>query len=300
MILAIGEILFDVFPDYRRIGGAPFNFAYHLMRLGFPVRFISRIGRDSDGESILDMLQSAGFDTQDIQIDDQRPTGTVKVEVDENGQPGFTILTDVAYEYIAVDDAVRSAIHADPKLIYFGNLIQRSRTGFSALQSLLNHRRPETVCFCDMNLRPDCYTRDTVIHCLEKSDLLKLSEEELDITRRLTGRTESGEGFIRWLMETYTITTLAVTRGAGGSELYRDGMRVAAPASPAKEIVDTVGAGDAYAAMLAAGHLRGWPAETIISCCARFARRICEIPGAIPTTDSLYEEFREIGSEGDW
>ena len=96
MILVIGEILFDEFPDYRRLGGAPFNFAYHLKNFGFDVRFISRIGMDDAGREILHKLELARFDLDDIQVDDVRPTGSVNVQLDKSGAPQFDIIAEVA------------------------------------------------------------------------------------------------------------------------------------------------------------------------------------------------------------
>ena len=98
MILVIGEILFDVYPNYRRLGGAPFNFAYHLKNFGFDVRFISRIGRDDAGREILHRLELAGFDLNDIQVDDLHPTGSVNVRLDKSGAPRFDIISNVAYD----------------------------------------------------------------------------------------------------------------------------------------------------------------------------------------------------------
>ena len=98
MILVIGEILFDVFPNYMRLGGAPFNFAYHLKNFGFDVRFISRIGRDDAGREILHRLELARFDLKYIQVDDVHPIGSVNVQLDKNGAPKFDIISDVAYD----------------------------------------------------------------------------------------------------------------------------------------------------------------------------------------------------------
>ena len=137
VILSIGEILFDVFPQYRRIGGAPFNFAYHLRGLGFPVRFVSRVGKDEAGQEILSFIAGAGFTGSDIQIDADRATGTVEVELDDEGVPRFTILENVAYDSIAFDDTVKAALNAGPAMICFGSLIQRTRQGFSTIRRVL-------------------------------------------------------------------------------------------------------------------------------------------------------------------
>jgi len=100
MVLVLGEILFDIFPQYRRIGGAPFNFAFHLKKLGVPVRFISCVGEDEPGQRILEFLNSHGFALEDIKIDANHPSGRVLVRLDGRGMPEFDILPDVAYDYI--------------------------------------------------------------------------------------------------------------------------------------------------------------------------------------------------------
>ena len=123
MILVIGEILFDVFPNYRRLGGAPFNFAYHLKNFGFDVRFISRIGRDDAGREILDRLELARFDLKDLQIDDLRPTGTVNVRLDKSGAPQFDIIADVAFDRIEFIPESHSDLIEGARLIYFGTLV---------------------------------------------------------------------------------------------------------------------------------------------------------------------------------
>jgi fructokinase len=107
MILVVGEILIDVFDHYQRIGGAPFNFAFHLKQLGLPVRLLTRIGDDRPGRDILDMLERQGFDPQDVQIDSRHPTGTVRVALDDQGVPQFDIHTGVAYDHLDLSTPCR-------------------------------------------------------------------------------------------------------------------------------------------------------------------------------------------------
>jgi fructokinase len=140
MILALGEILFDVFPDYRRLGGAPFNFAFHLKQLGFPVRFVSRVGKDRNGKEIRAAVKAHGFSPADLQIDSRYATGTVAVSLNDTGVPTFDILPNVAYDYIDFTPAVGSLLE-DCTLIYFGTLIQRTERGFKNLQNILSARK---------------------------------------------------------------------------------------------------------------------------------------------------------------
>ena len=134
MILVIGEILFDQFPSYRKLGGAPFNFAYHLQQFGYPVRFINRIGTDELGKEILGYLEEKSFPSDDIQIDNAKSTGMVHVELSANGVPKFHILPDVAYDNILYDNIFQIKDDYVVDLVYYGSLIQRSFMGHSNLQ----------------------------------------------------------------------------------------------------------------------------------------------------------------------
>jgi fructokinase len=173
VILVIGEILFDVFPNYRRLGGAPFNFAYHLKNFGFEVRFVSKIGMDDAGKEILHKLELARFNLDDLQVDEDHSTGSVNVQLDESGTPQFDIISDVAYDYIEFIPECHSNLIDAAKMIYFGSLIQRSEAGYKNLQTFLTRNSPETLNFYDINLRPDCYNNAIVEKSLQKTDILK-------------------------------------------------------------------------------------------------------------------------------
>ena len=299
MILVLGEILFDIFPTYTRLGGAPFNFAYHLKHFGFPVRFISRIGKDKNGRSILKRIEAAGFDPRDIQIDSERPTGSVQVEVDRRGVPTFEIIPDVAYDHIAFLPETHSPLMVAAELVYFGTLVQRTYKGFQAMQRFLKRKSPGCLLFCDMNLRPHCYSDEVVLASLGLADVLKLNEEELQECRRITGKHQDGLGFIRKLMSDFSLDGVAVTKGDQGSELCTpEGCN---PADPVRvdSLKDTVGAGDGYAAMLAAGTIKRWHPKKIVSMAAAFAARICTIEGAIPETPGFYEPTLSLMRNGE-
>jgi len=292
MILSIGEILYDVFPDQRRLGGAPFNFAFHLKRFGFPVRFVSRVGGDGAGGDILRRIEVAGFAAEDVRIDPNHETGSVRVTLDGRGTPSFHILPDVAYDYISADSHVAALVESVPKLIYFGSLIQRTGVGFQNLHDILDNRAGGTRLFYDMNLREGCRRADIIEASLSRTDILKLSEEELDASARLLGIPGRGNALVDSLMARFDISVTALTRGADGSCLYMNGRRYDAMPASNIRIVDTVGAGDAYAAMLAAGILEEQPPKTIISEATRFSGRICAIGGAIPDNRKFYDDFR--------
>jgi fructokinase len=294
VILVIGEILFDVFPDYRRLGGAPFNFAYHLKNFGFDVRFISRIGRDGPGEEILDKLEGFRFDLRDIQLDEVYPTGSVDVQLDKNGSPRFDIISDVAYDHLEFIPEHHTDLINEAQLVYFGSLIQRSPAGHENLQKFISGNPSETLNFYDINLRPGCYNRDIITKSLAKTNILKLNAEELTELKQMLSFNQSDNAFVQYLMEEYALNAISLTKGSTGSELFTAQGSFDSHTSAAIKVVDSVGAGDAYAAMMAAGILKKWQPPEILWQAARFASRVCEIKGAISESASFYEPFRPL------
>ena len=297
MIVVIGEILIDMFQDYERIGGAPFNFAFHLKKLGFPVRFFTRVGIDRYGKRIIDMLEKNGFDLADVQMDSRHPTGTVRVDLNARGIPDFDICANVAYDQLDLNIAeVSDADGAD--MIYFGTLLQRTDAACRQVQRFLSHLNRGVRRFCDINLRPPHVNPDALAGSLHQADLLKVNESELaDIQRTFDGPAAENDA-VPWLMDTFTIGAVALTRGSRGSVFYSHDGSIASPTVPSFSILDTVGAGDGFAAMLAAGWMRQIPWVETLRQASDFAARICSIAGAVPDDDAFYDDFR-IKLKGD-
>ncbi|CAB5091885.1 hypothetical protein D3OALGA1CA_5523 [Olavius algarvensis associated proteobacterium Delta 3] len=288
MVLVIGEVLVDIFPKYIRLGGAPFNFAYHLKHFGYPVRFISRIGIDHNGKRLLERITKAGFNADDIQIDEAHPTGTVQVKLDEMGVPDFNILPDVAYDYIDFVPEIHSTLLENSSLLYFGTLVQRTDHGFRRIQQFLHGKPADCISLYDINLRPDCYSVDAIQASLLNTDVLKLNRDELQECKAIAGNGRDTPAFVRHMMAKYDLDRVAVTKGGNGSDLYTKDEFIHAAPVPVASMVDTVGAGDAYAAMLAAGILEKWPPPKTLSMAAEFASRLCAIEGAIPESPDFY------------
>jgi fructokinase len=290
VVLVLGEILFDVFPRYKRLGGAPFNVAFHLNKLGIASCFISRIGKDNEGKEILDILKQRRFPITHIQVDDHYPTGKVLVKLDSQGIPTFNILADAAYDYIEYNRRVATALKSTD-LIYFGSLVQRTQTGFFTLQTLLKEKKPDTMCLYDVNLRPGGYNKTVVSQSLLHSNVLKLNEEELEVIKGLLGFRQGARDFIAFLMKEYSLDMIALTRGEKGSDLYTQNSHHSIGIEKQTEVADTVGAGDAYTAILVIGYLQGWGPEKILEQASTFAGEICQIKGAIPADDQFYENY---------
>jgi fructokinase len=294
VILVIGEILFDVFPNYRRLGGAPFNFAYHLKNFGFNVRFISKIGMDDAGKEILHRLELARFHLNDIQIDEAHPTGSVNVRLDKSGAPQFEITSEVAFDYIKYMPEYHASLIGNARMIYFGSLVQRSKSGFENLQAFISRKPPETLNFYDINLRPGCYEKPAIEKSLLRTDILKLSIGELEKLKKMLSFKTNNEAFVHYLMEAYSIRTVSLTKGEMGSAMFTKQRSFTSGPAEAIKVIDSVGAGDASAAMLAAGLLRNWQPQEILDRASQFASRICEIKGAIPDSASFYEPFKSL------
>jgi fructokinase len=299
MILSIGEILFDIFPEGRRLGGAPFNFAYHLHGLNIPVRFLSRIGSDPEGQAIVDFLKANAFPTGDLQSDPEHPTGRVEVTIDAEKGPQFNILPDMAYDFITATPSIEQYVAQECRLIYFGSLIQRTSHAARTVRRLLQRRSPRARCLYDVNLRPGCFDADILEFSLGETDILKLNEDE--ITALAAMKTIRGDTatIAKTLMSRYDIEMVVVTGAEQGSRIVtRDSQHHIQPSHDV-QIADTVGAGDAYAAMLAIGYIRKWPPEQILSVAQSLASAVCGISGAVPTDRSFYNFWGELTSTGD-
>lgn len=278
---------FDELPGGRRPGGAPFNFAQHLHRLGHTMRFVSSVGRDSDGDELLTLISDAKLDAGLIQRHPEAATGRVAVTVDANGIPKYDIVKNAAYDFIDFEILPQM----EPEMVYFGSLIQRTQEGRDRLQAYLATLPGSAMRMYDVNFRDGCVARDILEPSLEQTDILKLNNEELPIIGNLIGAEQTGDELIALLMERFGIHDVALTCGPGGCILYRGKEKFAEPPGALKkeDIVDTVGAGDAFAAMLAHGILENNEPSHILADCTKLAEYVCTISVAVPPDDSIYK-----------
>ncbi|MBR9980135.1 MAG: carbohydrate kinase [Desulfatitalea sp.] len=293
MIVVIGEILYDVFDDYERIGGAPANFAMHLKQLGLPVRLLTRVGDDARGRTILQLLETRGFDLDDVQVDSRHPTGTVRVALDQEGVPQFDIRTDVAYDYLNIN-ACAPEMWREVRMVYIGSLVQRTARVSDGMKRFMTARTGGAEVFCDINLRPPHYRQETMAACLLYADILKLNTDELAQIQSSFGGPANEAALVEWIMARFAIGTLVLTHGAKGSTLYTAGQTINAAPPEEGSVVDTVGAGDAYAAVVAAGLVRKLDPARVVSWATQFAAHICTLPGAIPDDPAVYRWLQRM------
>jgi fructokinase len=263
-VLAYGETLWDLLPSGAVLGGAPFNFAYRVNCLGDRGLICTRLGRDGLGREAFGKIRQLGMDPRLVQWDEQQPTGTVQVDLSDRNSPSFFIVPGVAYDNIqATGDVLRAAAEAD--CICYGTLAQRTPAGGEALEAILT-AAGDGIRLLDINLRPDCWTEETVRSSLENADVLKLNEDEAGELNRIFGlAAQSPPAFAEAVIEKWALSHCVVTFGERGAyAASAEGETAYAPGYDV-ELADTCGSGDAFTAGFLYRLMRGRPLK---DCCA--------------------------------
>lgn len=290
-VVLFGEVLADIFPDKTVLGGAPFNVARHLKAFGQHPVLITRLGGDELGEQVLNVMTDNGMDTIGIQCSKRHPTGRVQVHL-EHGVHQFEILSDQAYDYIHPALVRMITLSSNPALVYFGTLSQRFPVSARALKNVL--RSTEAPKFLDINLRTPWYEEKTIMQSLHDADVLKLNDTELaEISVMFALQGKDSHSQAEELMQRFNLEQVLVTCGeAGAWHMNHSGKIVEASAIQSEiKVVDTVGAGDGFAAVCMLGTLQRWPVARILERANSFAASLCEIRGAIPDREDFYEPF---------
>lgn len=280
LLVAVGEILWDCFPDRKLLGGAPYNLAYIASRIGAESVMISRVGQDADGRDILAAMAEKGMDRSFIQRDPAHPTGTVKVELAAGGVPTFTITPDVAYDFIEwTEPMARLAETCDA--ICFGSLCQRNDASRSTILKMLE-RAGKALRVYDINLRQSFYSRDILAAGFRMSQVVKMNDGEVGVLKKLfPAEFRGGEaGF----MKAFGIELLAVTRGPDGCTLWRGAERADAPGAKVK-VCDTVGSGDAFTAGMVMSYLQKKPLREIAAEANLWGAYVATQCGGTPQVD---------------
>ncbi|MBI3654322.1 MAG: carbohydrate kinase [Acidobacteria bacterium] len=283
-VVGLGELLWDLFPAGEQLGGAPANVAYMTTLLGDCGMVASRVGADALGRRALEQLQECGLTTSYVQLDTVHATGTVRVQLDEEGKPQFTINEDAAWEALEWT-AEWQELATQANAICFGALAQRSPQSRQTIRRFLDAARDEALIVFDVNLRAPFYTAAIVIESLRRAHIVKLNDEELPLLMSLCGlQGGSAEDCLRRLLGVYDLQMVGLTRGAHGSLLVtatdtveHNGFKIA--------VVDTVGAGDAFTAALIYHYRRGATLATISAAANRLGAWVATQIGATPPAD---------------
>lgn len=299
-VLVFGEALLDDFGDQQIPGGAPFNVARNLAALGNPALMVTRVGNDAPGQLLRAEFARFGLSAEGLQHGDQ-PTGRVAVERDGAGGHRFHILADQAYDHIEAAAAVDVMRAFSPSTVYFGTLAQREPASRAALAALLDGAG-EAGRFLDLNLR-DGVDEAIVFNALQQADIVKVNEEELQALfawychtcpDTLDTDCAAVEAEARAMMHNFSIDGLLVTLGERGAMYFgADGTRALARQEfkPA-HFVDSVGAGDAFAAVFLLGRARGWELPLILQRANAYAGAVCGFAGAVAPDPQFYTQWR--------
>jgi fructokinase len=276
--IAWGELLWDLFPDGARLGGAAANAAYHAATLGAEALLVSRVGSDELGAQALRELAERGVDVRTVQIDPDVPTGTVRVEL-ENGEPRYKIASGVAWDRIAWQDELGAAFET-ASVVCFGTLAQRSPIGFDVVERALAHAPKFALRLCDLNVREPFATRAIVDRALSLANVVKLNESEVATLGRLFDQRD----VVSWLLTERGIELVAVTLGARGASLSTRTERLAHPGFPlSSPNGDPVGAGDAFSAALGLELSRKSPLAACLERANHYAAHVASHAGGMPS-----------------
>jgi fructokinase len=277
-VVAIGEILWDVFPTGKKHGGSSMNVALNLHKQGIKTKFISAVGNDNNGEELLTFLKEKDFPTKLIQIHQSLATSTVEVQLDAQQQATYTIISPVAWDEIEFNESVETAVKAADALVYC-SLTCRNEKSRNTILGLLKNAKLKIF---DINLRPPFYTIATLELLLKAADILKVNEDELHYLKQslaLTGNSE--EQLLKQLSKKYHISIICLTVGEKGAYVLQDNKLYAHKGYPVT-VADTVGAGDSFLATFIASHLKGYPMNTVLDRACKVGAFVASQKGANP------------------
>lgn len=295
--LIFGEVLFDCFPDGSAVlGGAPFNVAWHLHGLGLAPLMVTAVGSDAHGNLVLDKMRQWGMDTSAVQTSDTYPTGQVTVSF-HDGEPAYDIVPDQAYDHVMFEPLANTLHDREPALLYHGTLVMRTEHTEQHIAALINDYHLPV--FVDLNLRAPWWSEQKIKETITRAKWVKLNQDEL---ATVTGRNIQSESQLLQAAEDlyagHDMQLLIVTLGAKGALcVHHDGFLQGQPV-PVQNLVDTVGAGDSFSAVMIAGILNNWPLQTTLDKALAFASSVCQMRGATTTDRTLYDDFIVTATDG--
>lgn len=290
-VVGIGEALWDVLPDGKKIGGAPANFAYHVSQFGLPGVAVSAIGHDRLGEELKEQFDCHGLENRLSEVD--YPTGTVHVEIDELGVPTYDIKQNVAWDHIPFQKSLEE-LARNTRAVSFGSLAQRSVVSRQTIAQFLEMMPdgPDILKIFDINLRQGFYTPELIDESMKRCNILKINDEELVIVSRLFGYPGIDLQDKCWiLLGKYNLDLLILTCGVNGSYVFSRG-QMSFVETPVVEVADTVGAGDSFTAAFTAALLKGKSIPEAHKLAVDVSAFVCTCIGAMPPLPDRLVDLR--------
>ena len=285
-ILGIGELVWDVFPEGKQLGGAPVNFAFFAKELGAEAYPVAALGTDGLGDEAIQMLKPSGLSLDFIQRN-SLDTSRVLVTTDENGVPQYEIVENVAWDAMECNTEIL-ALASEADVICWGSLAQRSEKSRESILAILDAAPETCLMVFDINIRQKFYTAEVIEESLKRADILKLNEDELPIVCELFGIEGTQAERISQIIERYDLKNVIFTQGAVCSEVYDDSGLVSRMATPEVEVADTVGAGDSFTATYITSILLGRTPLQAHELAVKVAAFVCTQNGAINPLPSEY------------
>ena len=285
IVVGMGEALWDVLPEGKKIGGAPANFAYHLSQFGLPSCVVSAVGDDALGKEIIENFTSKGLNQLIAEV--PYPTGTVQVEIDPAGVPQYEIKENVAWDNIPYT-AHLEMLAEKTKAVCFGSLAQRNVVSRNTINRFLDAmpQNEDTLVVFDVNLRQGFYNKEILCNSMKRCNILKINDEELVTVSRMFGYPGIDLQDKCWiLLGKYNLKMLILTCGINGSYVFTPG-NVSFQPTPKVEVADTVGAGDSFTAAFIASILKGKSVQEAHSTAVQTSAFVCTKKGAMPTLPS--------------
>ena len=287
IVVGMGEALWDVLPEGKKIGGAPANFAYHVSQFGLPSCVVSAIGDDALGKEIIENFTSKGLDQLIAEV--PYPTGTVQVEIDQTGIPLYDIKENVAWDNIPYTEHL-DALAKRTKAVCFGSLAQRNVVSRETINHFLDTmpKDDDSLIVFDVNLRQGFYDKEILCKSMQNCNILKINDEELITVSRMFGYPGIDLQDKCWiLLGKYNLKMLILTCGINGSYVFTPG-NVSFQPTPKVEVTDTVGAGDSFTAAFIASILKGKSVTEAHSIAVKTSAYVCTQKGAMPILPPEY------------
>lgn len=289
LVVGMGEALWDVLPEGKKIGGAPANFAYHVSQFGLPSCVVSAVGDDDLGREIIENFTAKGL--KQLIADVPYPTGTVQVEIDQSGVPQYEIKENVAWDNIPYTERLESLAERT-MAVCFGSLAQRNVVSRNTINRFLDvvSRNEENLIVFDVNLRQGFYNKEILCNSMKRCNILKINDEELVTVSRMFGYPGIDLQDKCWiLLGKYNLKMLILTCGINGSYVFTPG-NVSFQPTPKVEVADTVGAGDSFIAAFISSVLKGKSVSEAHSLAVRTSAFVCTEKGAMPTLPTQFTE----------
>lgn len=289
LVVGMGEALWDVLPEGKKIGGAPTNFAYHVSQFGLPSCVVSAVGDDDLGREIIENFTAKGL--KQLIADVPYPTGTVQVEIDQSGVPQYEIKENVAWDNIPYTERLESLAERTTA-VCFGSLAQRNVVSRNTINRFLDvvSRNEENLIVFDVNLRQGFYNKEILCNSMKRCNILKINDEELVTVSRMFGYPGIDLQDKCWiLLGKYNLKMLILTCGINGSYVFTPG-NVSFQPTPKVEVADTVGAGDSFTAAFISSVLKGKSVSEAHSLAVRTSAFVCTEKGAMPTLPTQFTE----------